>query len=547
MRATYRFDQRGAFGKGPAPAPAQGASVPAPIEGWDAVSPIAVMSPKRAVKLDNWFPQPGWIEIRKGHVIHAPTNSLVPVETLAAYQGVSSTKLFAASGTKIYDATAASTATASVTGLANARWQHINFATSGGHFLYMVNGADTPRYYDGSSWAAATITGVTSSAIIGVNAHKNRLWFTVASSSTAAYLPTDSIQGAASLFPLGGLFTMGGYLMAIGTWSVDAGNGPDDYLVFVSSRGQAAIYSGTDPSSTSTWSLVGVFNMGAPIGRRCLTRVGSDVAIITLDGVVPLSKVMIFERAAIPKTALTERIQRVMNQSARDYGANFGWQLISYPRGTRAILNVPVSENVTQYQYVMNTLSGAWCRFLGMNFSCWELYNDKLYGGGNDGIVYEADKTGTDSGEVLTCDMMTSFNYYNSRGSQKRWMQCRPLLTTDSQVEPGLAFNVDFRTDAPISTPSTTSQTESLWDVAKWDVDYFAGEVTTLANWTSVTGIGYCSSIRMTVDLTYPNIGLGAQWGIGLWGINSWSEGQGREVILQVNGFDLTYEKGAFI
>lgn len=524
----------------------QGASQPAPVEGWDAVSPIAAMSPKRAVRLDNWFPQPDWIEVRKGHIIWSPCTD-APVETLATYNGLTASTMFAVSDGSIFNVTASGSGVLAVSGLANSRFQYVNFATTGGNFLYMVNGADIPQYYDGASWLTATITGITSSDIIGVNAFKNRLWFTLTGSSDAAYLPVDSIQGAAVKFPLGGLFTRGGYLMAMGTWSIDAGNGPDDYAVFWSSQGQCAIYQGTDPSSAATWSLVGVFDMGEPIGRRCMTRVGADIALICVDGVVPLSKAMIFERAAVVKVSLTERIQRVMNQSARLYRNNFGWELTSYPRGTRAILNVPIEENTDQVQYVMNTLSGAWCQFIGMKANTWETLEEDLFFGGNDGVVYKADTSGTDAGNVLSADMMTAYNYYGMRGNQKRWTMCRPQLTTDGQVNPGLAINVDFREDAPLSVPSTQISAASLWDVALWDEGLWSGDVRTKANWDSVDGIGYCASVRLAVDIEPDLSGPAAVWGSTMWGSSSWELPIADEIVLQVNAFDLVMEKGAIV
>jgi len=543
MRLTV-LNKKGAAGKLGGYQVATGASQPAPVEGWDAQSPIAAMSPKRAVKLDNWFPQPDWIEVRKGHIVHAPCTA-DPIETLATYNGLTTRTMFAVSNGVIFEVTASGSGTSAVTGLANSRFQHLNFATTGGNFLYMVNGADVPQYYDGSTWQTAVITGISSSDIIGVNAFKERLWFTLTGSSDAAYLPVDSIQGVATPFPLGGLFTKGGFLMAMGTWSLDAGNGPDDYAVFMSSMGQCAVYSGIDPAVD--FALVGVFDMGAPIGRRCLTKVGADIALICIDGVVPLSKALIFERSAVVKATLTERIQRVMNQSARLYRNNFGWQLISYPRGTRAILNVPIEENTDQVQYVMNTLSGAWCQFIGMKANCWELLNEDLYFGGNDGVVYKADTSGNDSGNALNADMMTAYNYYGVRGNQKRWMMCRPQLTTDGQVNPGLALNVDFRDDAPLSVPSTQIVAASLWDVALWDQGLWSGDVRTQANWNSVDGIGYCASIRLAVSIESTVVGEPGLWGTGLWGGSTWGTTIADEVVLQVNAFDLTYEKGAIV
>lgn len=527
MRATWNAARTSRV---PRPAVYKGASIPAPVQGWDAISPIAAMPPTRAVRMINWFPQPDWVEIRKGYIEQCDTGTGLPVETLCSYLGVNgANKLFAGSDDTIWDVTS-STPSASVTGLANVRFQTASFATTGGNFLYLVNGADDPQYFDGSTWAVPTITGtgITASDFITVTPHKNRLWFSINDSSDAAYLPVDSIQGTAVKFPLGGNWSMGGYLMSIASWSLDAGDGPDDYLAFISSKGQVSVYKGLDPAVD--FSLIGTYYVGSPIGRRCVTRVGADLALICIDGVVPLSKGLLYERSAVEKVTLTSNIQRVMNASARQYKDNFGWQLISYPRGTRAILNVPEIEGQSQVQYVMNTLTGAWCKFENMNANCWELLQDSLFFGGNTGIVYEADRGGSDADGVLTADLMTAYNYFGTRGLQKRWMMCRTLLTTDLQIVPGLAFNVDFADDAPIITPSTEAFVPALWDVAEWDNDVWGGGLTTQAIWNSVTGIGYCASIRLQAQVLQPATG-----------------GDTGEVVLQINGWDLSMEKGAMI
>lgn len=504
----------------------RGASVPPPVGGWDSISPLASMKPDRAIVLDNWFPQPGYVELRRGHILQSNTGVASPVESLMAYHGatVSLDKLFAAVTTVVYDVTGVSSS--SITGMTNARWQHVNFTTSGGHFLWICNGADTPRYFDGSSWTIATITGITSTNIVHVNVHKNRLWFVQINSTKAAYLPTNAIQGAATEFDLGPLFTEGGNLVAMGTWSVDGGAGPDDYAAFISSKGQVAIYAGTDPDSASTWSLKGVFQIGPPIGRRCFTRVGADLAVVSIDGVLPISRALVIERGASVSVALTANIQPTMNQSARDWKDNFGWQLISYPKGTRAILNVPAIQGSSQQQYVMNTVTGGWCRFLGMNANVWETFKERIFFGGNDGKVYEADSSGADNGVAIVADLQTAFNYFGRRGNLKRWPEMRPLLTTDGSVVPGLAMNVDFRNDAPISTPSSSPASSALWDVAIWDSAVWPAGQRNTADWATVNAIGYCASIRTRVSVLSPGA---------------------TAPVLQINGYDVLMEVGAFI
>ncbi len=508
---------------------ARGASVPAPVGGWDAISPLAAMPPERAIVLDNWFCQPGYVELRKGFVEHCDTGETAAVESLMAYHGQSLTDdaLFAASNDTIYDVTT-DTPSADVTGLSNARWQHVNFTTTGGHFLWCCNGTDTPRYFDGSAWSSVVITGIAEEDIINVNVHKNRLWFVLRDSTKAAYLAAGAIQGSATEFELGGVFNLGGHLVAMGTWSVDGGDGPDDYAAFVSSKGQVAIYTGIDPDSAASWTLKGVFQIGPPIGFRCFTRVGADLAIISIDGVLPISQSLVIERGAAIRVALTANIQPVMNQAARDWADNFGWQLISYPRGTMAILNVPALEGSSQQQYVMNTVTGAWCRFLGMGANCWETFQDRLFFGGNAGVVYEADRGGSDNGASIAVDMKTAFNYFGLRGNQKRWTMLRPIISTDGQLTPGIALNVDFRDDAAPSTTNSSLDPAALWDVAVWDVDVWPATQRTLAEWVTVSGIGYCASIRMTASVLSTG-------------------GADLAPTLRINGFDTTFETGGYV
>src|SRR5882762_1450417 len=79
--------------------------IPAPVGGWNAIDPLAVMDPKYAPILINWVPRTSWIELRAGYnawVQNLGSNS--PVETLMTYRPTTGTQfLFAAAGGNIYD------------------------------------------------------------------------------------------------------------------------------------------------------------------------------------------------------------------------------------------------------------------------------------------------------------------------------------------------------------------------------------------------------------------------------------------------------------
>lgn len=502
----------------------QGKTIPAPYKGWDASSPLESMDPAAAIILDNWFPQPACVSFRAGHVSHA-TGISGAVESLMAYHGPGATqKLFAARSSSIFDATSAgAVGAAAVSSLTNARWQHVNFTTPGGNFLFLVNGADAPRTFDGTSWATPTITGFTATQAVHVNAHKKRLWFVLTGTTKAAYLPVASIAGVASVFDLGSLMTKGGYLVAMATWARDSGEGGgDDLAVFITSKGQLIIYGGDDPASSGSWAVQGVYDVGPPLGRRCFTKVGGDLAIITIDGVVSLSQAITQDRSVAAKAAITARIQNAMSVAARAAGGNFGWQLIPYPRGTAAILNVPLTEGTKAHQYVMNTLTGAWCRYTGQNANCWEIFNDRLYMGGS-GSVYLADSGSRDNGALIVGDLKTAFNYLGQRGTNKRYAIARALMRSDGRASPQLTINTDYRDFAPDTIASPFVASGATWNTFNWnDGSKWSGPIQTLTDWISLNDEGYCAAVRMR---------LAPQ-----------NEITTVPITLEVNGFDLKWE-----
>jgi hypothetical protein len=484
------------------------------------------MKPERAIVLDNYFPQPGYIEIRKGYAAWTTAISANPVETLMVYNGLTdpANKLFGVCNGTFYDCTASGAASATtITSRSSSRWRYVNYVTSANtSYLWAVSGLDDPVHYNGSVWATPSITGVTGADIINVNVFKKRIWGVLSGSMDACYLPLDSIAGGATKFPLGSVFQMGGYLVAMGTWTLDAGLGPDDYAVFISSRGQVAVYSGTDPATD--FALQGVFNLGPPMGYKCFTKVAGDIALINLDGVLPLSKALQIDRGADAGVALTQRINRAMNAATRSFGTNFGWELTAYPRSTMAILNVPVSEGITQYQYVMNTLTGAWCRFTGWNANCFAVFNDRLYFGGNDGTVKEADTGAVDGATAIQAEGQTAYNYFNAKGTQKQFGELQPLITTDSDVTPSLGVSTDYRDNATIGTPTAAVIASALYDGAIYDTDVYATEGRSSADWTTISGIGQCASVHFRTSTN----STGA-------------------VVVQINGFNITFQRGEFL
>lgn len=479
-------------------------TIPAPIGGWNARDSIADMPESDAILMENWFPTPSDVMLRKGWEDHV-TGIGDQVESLMPYSSRTGTNtLFGAAGTSIYDVTSAGTVGAAVvSGLSNSRWQSTNFTNSGGtSYLCAFNGTDNPRYWDGSSWI--TVTNVSSPAIIGVTVtelncpwqHQRRLWMTQNSTLKAWYLPVDSVGGTAAALDLSGFARKGGSLVAGSTWTIDAGDGVDDYWVAVTSQGEVIVFRGTDPSSANTWAMVGRWELGKPLGRRCFAKYGGDLLYIAEDGVWPLARALISDRVD-PRVAITDKITTAMNEAAVAYGSHFGWDLMFYPGAPFISLNVPVMEGSEQQQYVMNTISESWCKFTGFEANCWALLNGVLYFGG-DGYVATAWNDFTDNGNNTEGDCKQAFNYYKTK-ALKQWTMARPIFASDGVPAISIGLNVDYDDNAPSGTLTFSPTTYGVWDTATWDTGVWGGGLSVLRNWQAVYGAGFCSAIRLQV------------------------------------------------
>lgn len=523
-----------------------------PVGGLDASTALAAMPDDRAVELTNFFPQPGWVEVRRGYNYQAwdIVSDTTAVNTLMVWQGQSSSALFAAAPTAIYDVTVEGVPSSVVTSLANGKWQWCNFTNSGATYLVICNGADSVRNYNGSAWSTPAITGVSSSDLIHVNVHKKRLWFTQVSTTKAWYLPVDAIAGAATSFELGSVFSRGGYLMGMTTWTKDGGSGPDDYAVFISSRGQVAVYQGTDPSSANTWALVGVFDYAAPIGRRCFCKFGADVLLLTVQGVFPLSQTFAVDQSSAGAVALTKNIQQAVVDAGRDYKANYGWELCVYAKGTQLILNVPTSENRTSIQYVMNTLTGAWCKFTNQNANSWAVYNDKLFFSDSTGSVFEADVGSADISTPITAIGQCAYQSFRSPGNLKRFTMLQPLVTSTNENRPSLGISTDFIETSEMSTASVqASSGTTVWDTATWDTSTWAGAASQTSDWVSIPALGRFASVKFQAQTGVEGSSTdGSFWGVDTWGAGLWGGLDfEQDEIMRLNGFVTLYETGGYV
>ena len=408
--------------------------------------------------------------------------------------------------------TTATLTTASAHGLATGNRVTISGATPSaynGTFVITVTGATTFTYTmlsnpGGAASVVGTytvigITGVSSSTFVNVNLFKERLYFTENNTLKCWYLDVKSIGGPATALDFGSIARNGGFLQAMGTWTLDAGQGADDYAVFVTNMGEVIVYNGTDPVSPTTWALKGVWQLGQTFTRRCFFKWSGDLLLLTQDGLAPLSSALQSSRLD-PRVNLTDKIYYAVSLAASNYYDNFGWQVNYFASENMLILNIPITGGTQQF--VMHTITKSWANFTGINAICFEVSGKEgMYFGANGYVGKFYDGT-SDDGNNITATSQQAYSYFETPGQLKRFTMVRPILQSSGGV-PGVycGLSIDFDTQSNLGAVSFNPSALGTgdWDSAVWDDAIWAGGLTTTKIWQGVTGIGFAASINLNV------------------------------------------------
>ena len=402
--------------------------------------------------------------------------------------------------------------TASAHGLVTGNRVTISGATAAaynGTFVITVTGTTTFTYTmlsnpGGSASVVGTysvigITGVNSNTFVNVNLFKNRLYFTQINTLKCWYLDVNSIGGAANPLDFGSIARNGGFLQAMGTWTLDAGQGADDYAVFVTNMGEVIVYNGTDPVSATTWALKGVWQLGQTFNRRCFFKWSGDLLLLTQDGLVPLASALQSSRLD-PRVNLTDKIYFAVSLAASNYYDNFGWQVNYFAAENMLILNIPVTGGTQQF--VMHTITKSWANFTGINANCFEVSGKEGMYFGSNGYVGKFYDGLSDDGNNITATSQQAYSYFDTPGQLKRYTMVRPILQSSGGV-PGVfvGLSVDFDTQSQLGavTFNPGNASTGSWDSAVWDTAVWAGGLVTTKIWQGVTGIGFAASINLNV------------------------------------------------
>lgn len=489
------------------------ASVPAPTGGWNARDSLDDMDANDAVTMVNMIPRSGWVECRRGSVEYVGIGSVgatVGIETLIPYQN---SKFLAALDGVIYDISDPNMPVFLSHSVFNSSvFQFTAFQD----LVIMTNGEDLAVSYDGSTLTNLVVTGHPTGIFWGCNTFKGRVFYWEEGVQSFWYAQAGAYQGVLTEFDLSTQCRTGGTLVMMLTLTVDAGDGIDDFAVFVFSTGEALVYQGDDPENSLRWSSAGRFQIGEPLGIRAHCKVGGTEIILTKDGWLDISTALSGGRLSEAST-YSDKIISAAKAAANQYAAFFGWECFYYPAGNLFMVNIPkaswapvVGPEDTEYfiqadQHARNTSTGAWCKFTGWNATTFCVWQETLYFASGR-FVYKADVGTSDDGNAIQMECIPAFNHLGTKGRMKQLTMCAHITNLqypEFLVRDGMSdYNVTFQNQV-IETPFLG---DAQWDVVDWDSAFWASDdsslLQTTEGWTDVSAIGYAvtASIRASIN-----------------------------------------------
>lgn len=352
--------------------------------------------------------------------------------------------------------------------------------------------------------STVTVSGLATSNFSQVWLHKTRLFFVEKNSLSAWYLPSAAIGGTASELDLGAIFKKGGTLTFGASWSLDSGSGLDDVCVFVTSNGEIAVYEGDNPALASGWRLAGVYEISRPLNKHSFFKAGGDLAILTEDGIIPVSEALRKDRAALQAVAISYPIEDAWKTAVANRSTDFPITPTLWQSQALLMIGVPGTGGVA---YVANARTGAWCRYTGWDVRCGIVANNMLYFGTNAGKVMRGQNGGADDGVAYTARYVPKFT---EAGVRQVKMANHAGITVKATESPN--FRMTCFANYEIGTyPTATSlgaESGDVWGRGVWGTFVWGSGAAENAYtiWKAVRAAGYSLAPAVIVTVNQSSV-----------------------------------------
>ena len=494
--------------------------IPAPVKGIIAAGlygGTADIGPESAIWLFNMIPGEYGVTVRQGSREFATgllDSAAQPadVRTVMYYNNITAGGgndfAFAVTDAGIYDITGggAGPFTLALTWPnqgGDAGWcSYMNYTNvNGDHFILVCDEANGYYIFDGTTWTQGTFIGnpaPNAVDLVQITEWQARIWFVERDTATAWFLDPLALEGQITPFDVGTRFKKGGHLVQNSSWTMDDGEGMDDKFVQISSSGDVLVWSGVDPTVSTDLLLVGRWFIGAvPEGRRVMSDWGGDVAIISTMGVVKISSLLRGDNALNSESHISANITRYIRAEMALVRDEFGWSMESDPASSISIISVPQrDESVPPIQFVINTITKAWCMYRDLDMRSMDKNVTGFYFGTSDGRVMRTDSVADDisldglSAKAINFSFLTHYWHMEQPAIWKRPQFIRPSWIGSAQPIYSIAIEFDFSLEelpvAPVGSPVGGAD----WDDAEWDLNLWQGTAQRYFETKGLIGMG---------------------------------------------------------
>lgn len=387
------------------PPSAQSTTVPAPVGGVNAYDSLMQMPPVDCIYTFNLMPVEYGLRLRKGYLEwakgceEASGRGTAEVRTIIPYESnvnaAEQDRLFAVTDEGIWDVTQYATFAPQQV----AQFTELGDQAGRGVFIeYTGAAADAPAaglrghylfYADGKNglWQYEEATGLWTQPVAGVNpgewsyldpqdgttlvpfpvsdiayvmVWKLRIWVILENDDDAYYLPIRSISGQLTRFTFGSKMPHGGDLRGLWNWTLDGGNGVDDYMVAISRGGDVLVYQGSDPETDLQ--LRGAWFIGeVPESRRIVMEYGADLFALSTLGITSIKALLSGAPVAFSSPqSPSQKINRFLRPDIVTGKDKSQWQLAINPSDGFMQIVTPTPTATPFVQYNMNLNTGAW-------------------------------------------------------------------------------------------------------------------------------------------------------------------------------------------
>lgn len=482
---------------------------PAPAGGIDVRQAIGNEDMNTCVYTYNLVPFEFGMRVRKGYrewQIDLTAGLSQSVNTIMPYQGTpqdnSDDKLFAVTNEGIWDVTAEE-GTPSLVFTFSVTTPDAGFGTfiqyigdSGDNLLFYADSLNGIHQYSPVTglWTVPAITGVDPSTFDSVVSHKQRIWFTQRGTTTAWYLSAGAIAGVATPFYFGSKFQHGGALAGLFNWTIDGGEGVDDYLVAVSRSGDVLPYRGADPT-TEDWELRGTYYIGEiPNATNFGTEQGGELFLLSVYGVVSMNDLLsgvdtttLIANAEGASTSL--KIAGLLRQDMKAKLKDRGWGISNLPSEGGLLISTPYTDNEKPIQYYFNVATQGWGLWRNVPMASFSAGTNSVIFGTKDNRVCIMDVPVDNklitptipalNGTDIEFSILTAFSSLGADGVYKRVKILRPDFLAREAPDYSIQarYDYDVAEAANFQLVAPPSVTSGVWDLSSWDAAYWGGSV----------------------------------------------------------------------